>query len=145
MAKKNENPTEGAFEKAWMRMLNRPGFKFRNLNLREQDAMKQMMHDMFMAQMQIQAARGSDVSGDDLKNAIAEGFKGLQSSMGPMVMPTGPGGTAIPSEELLELMPTFFDTDNVKTNIDDVKMDGKDVSGVDSTIEELRRLKSGGK
>ena len=130
------------FEKAWERMLHKPGGKFRTLNLAEQSNLKAMMRETFLAYMgMLQAVPGAAQSvPGDLKEFIASGFSQLREAVGKV----GTGrSVALPEgvEVTPELVSELFNAAGIKTNIDEVAVKGGQVEGVSGSLDALKKLK----
>jgi hypothetical protein len=159
---------EIVFEQVWNN-ISLDKARLRSLNEKDKNELKSLMRAMFMSSLSAGAAVSEatrvaqeinlNVSGADkdevektVRSVLKEELSGLFSILDELknrALPAGYVGARgkeakLEDDVVVALHEAMFRTD-MKTNIDDVSVEGKEVGGVQTNLEALRKLQKGNK
>ena len=125
----------GIVDTCWSRMQSREGF--RNLNLREQENLKGMIVETVRAMLMAKTAS------DDMSGLIQQGFGDLKK-----MIAAGGGSGGMPnttvsqpmSKEAVDAIVGHFMSGDVRSNLNEVAVEGGETSQVDATVARLRKI-----
>jgi hypothetical protein len=141
---------ERVVDSAFKNMLSNT--QFRNLNLREQYAFRQMiLHTILASQVIAQGVvRGESVEAESPK--VMEKLRGIRSILDEMskrgmsLIRDGrsPEGAMPVTEEDVAKLAEHFLARGVQSNLAAVKVESSESGGVDSAVDRLKKLQGGG-
>ena len=159
---------DAVFERIWTNF-NADKARLRSLSEKDKSELRELMRTMFMSSLeagkvvQEAAAAAQEISlnftghskeevENTVRGVVKEELAGMMNVLREIKdtkstqivyasgqVPRGVGGAAEEDEAVIALHGSMFDAD-MKTNIDDVSVEGKEVGGVSSSLDALRKL-----
>lgn len=133
------------FNRVWDGMVKNYG-QFSSLSLREREALKETIKTLFLSTigtMRMAMDMAASQTATNTNNLLHEDLKLIKEKLEQLCLS---GSNAQAAKSFSDTVPSLssdvFSTEGVKTNIQEVKIDKKEVSGVEDAIERLRKSRN---